>query len=162
MKGQEFIIKFLADKAYLTEEYYLTLPQVDIPENTRNFKNPAYWKFRVINHIREENRIFCEIINYCVGEVAFAENQIRNEENLKQIKKVTFRTINTVGLLKTSSGNHDSITFNPPKPELIKENKTKTNNLVNNYNTQFFNYAKDYQINTDIKYLIKNIKYLGN
>lgn len=36
------------------------------------------------------------------------------------------------------------------------------NNLVNNYNTQFFNYAKDYQTNTDIKYLIKNIKYLGN
>lgn len=34
--------------------------------------------------------------------------------------------------------------------------------LENNYNTQFFNYAKDYQINTDIKYIIKNINYLGN
>lgn len=31
-----------------------------------------------------------------------------------------------------------------------------------NYDTLYFNYAKDYQINSDLKYIFKNIKYLGN
>jgi len=31
-----------------------------------------------------------------------------------------------------------------------------------NYDTVYFNYAKDYQINSDFRHIIKNIKYLGN
>lgn len=31
-----------------------------------------------------------------------------------------------------------------------------------NYDTLYFNYAKDYQINSDLKYIFKNIKYLGS
>lgn len=122
MKGEEYIIKFVDDKAYLTEDYCLTLSQVDLPETIRKFKKPAYWKFRVINHIIQEKRIFCEILTYNMGEINFSENQIRNEEKLKQVEKISFRSIDTIGLLRTSTGTQGPISLKPRKPEFIKEN----------------------------------------
>lgn len=48
------------------------------------------------------------------------------------------------------------------KPSVLLPMDNSTFLTNQNYDTVYFNYAKDYQINSDFRYIIKNIKYLGN
>lgn len=48
------------------------------------------------------------------------------------------------------------------KPSVILPMDNSTFLANQNYDTLYFNYAKDYQINSDLRYILKNVKYLGN
>lgn len=48
------------------------------------------------------------------------------------------------------------------KPSVLLPMDNSTFLTNQNYDTVYFNYAKDYQINSDFRHIIKNIKYLGN
>ncbi len=48
------------------------------------------------------------------------------------------------------------------KPSVILPMDNSTFSANQNYDTLYFNYAKDYQINSDLRYILKNVKYLGN
>lgn len=100
MKGQEFKILFKQDRAYLTPDNPLTLIQAGLSDETP-FKSSAFWTIRVINYIETEQRLFCEILSYHVGETDFPFNQQSITNKLKAIKSVTFRHIDTGGLLNT-------------------------------------------------------------
>jgi len=104
MKGQELKILFRLDKAYLTEDKSFTFAQLGLPEIAKTFKVPAYWTIIVLNYIKPEKRIFCEITSYQVGKAEFENNQKRIADTLNDLDIVTFRSIDTSGLLKTLAG----------------------------------------------------------
>ncbi|MFN7115384.1 MAG: hypothetical protein ACK4TA_01215 [Saprospiraceae bacterium] len=104
MTGQELKILFQHDKAYLTNDRSMTFAQVGLPESVKSFKTPAYWTIRVINYNELEKKIFCEVLTYQNGETEFGYNQKQLADKLNNLEIVTFRSIDTTGLLKTSSG----------------------------------------------------------
>ncbi|MBS1918660.1 MAG: hypothetical protein JST17_00240 [Bacteroidetes bacterium] len=101
MTGQEFKILFKQDKAYLTLDRPLTLQQVGLPEIAKSFKAPAFWTFRVLNYKEAEQKLFCEVLSYQVGDTDFSVNQKTFADKLRAIETVTFRSIDTGGLLRT-------------------------------------------------------------
>ena len=106
MKGLELKIRFKDNNAYLTLDKSLTFEQVDMPDIARvkGFKTPAYWTVRVINYSELEKRIFCEIISYHVGDTNFNNYPHQLLDKLNDIEIVTFRNIDTEGLLRTLNG----------------------------------------------------------
>ncbi len=101
MTGQEFKILFKQDKAYLTPDKPLTLGQVGLPEIAKSFKAPAFWTFRVLNYKEDEQKLFCEVLSYQVGDTDFSVNQKTLADKLRAIETITFRSIDTGGLLRT-------------------------------------------------------------
>lgn len=104
MREQELKIIFRQDKAYLTKDRPLTLEQAGLPDIAKIFKEPAYWTIKVINHIENEKKIFCEITSYHVGETEFGSSQKLLANKLNELQIITFKSIDTNGLLKTLAG----------------------------------------------------------
>lgn len=123
MKGQELIIKFENDLAFLTEEVALDFRQVVIYNGPIKFKAPAFWTIRVINYVENERRLFVEVLDYQVGETEFPYNQIQLADTLMEIEKVDFKSIDTTGLLKTLNSTQ-SIKVLPPKHETVYRPET--------------------------------------
>ena len=109
MTGQIFKIVFKQDKAFLTFDKPIPLEKAGLSDilniERKKFKCPAYWRIEVINHNENEKKIFCEVLSYHVGETEFEQNQKQLSDKLTDIEIVTFRSIDTNGLLKTLSGN---------------------------------------------------------
>jgi hypothetical protein len=123
MKGQELKILFKDDLAFLTEEVALDFNQVQISHTPVKFKAPAFWTIRVINHIENENRLFVEVLSYQVGETQFSNTQIDLADVLMSIEKVTFKSIDTSGLLRTLNSK-ESVKILQPKPEMVYRRET--------------------------------------
>jgi hypothetical protein len=104
MTGQELIILFKQDQAFLTAGKPLTLRQLGLPEIATTFKSPAIWTIRVLHHSEAERKLFCEIISYQTGETEFPDRQQKSSGQLSQIETISFRSIDTAGLLKTLAG----------------------------------------------------------
>jgi hypothetical protein len=104
MTGQELIIVFKHDKAFLTSDKALTFNQLDLPEIAKSFKATAFWTIKVLNFRPFEKKIFAEIQSYQIGEIEFPYNQLQLADKLNEVEKVTFRSIDTSGLLKTLAG----------------------------------------------------------
>lgn len=102
--------------AFLTDEVALDFKQVEISNNPVTFKAPAFWTVRVINHVPLEKKLYVYPIEYKVGETQFPANQLALKDDLLDIEKVTFRSIDTGGLLGTLSGSTGR-TYFPPKQE---------------------------------------------
>jgi hypothetical protein len=113
MIGQELKILFHGDKAYLSKDRHLTFEKLGLPVFVKFFKEPAYWKFRVISHIEAQKKIFCEILSYHKGESDFAYNQLQLADKLNNIEIVAFRSIDTNRLLVTMSGTTPN-SYTPP------------------------------------------------
>lgn len=114
MTGQELKILFKHNKAYLMAERPMTFDQLDLPEVAKSFKSPAYWTIRVLNYSETEKKIFCEILSYQNGETEFGYNQQQLSDKLTDLQNVTFRSIDTTGLLRTLAGKAPVSIF-PPK-----------------------------------------------
>ncbi len=100
MEGKILIINFQDDKAFLLEDKVLFLEQLNLPDNTP-FKSPTSWKIRVIRYIPSEKKIFVEILEYNKGKQPFPRHQILLDRELKAVSNITFKSINTYGLLIT-------------------------------------------------------------
>ena len=120
MKGQVLKILFKEDMAFLTQEVALDFKQVEIDynHNLHKFKAPAFWTIKVINYIENEKRLHVEVLDYQVGETEFPYSQIQLADILMEIEKVTFKSIDTSGLLMTS-GSTQPIKILPPRPEIV-------------------------------------------
>jgi len=125
MKGQELIIVFKNNLAFLTKEVALDFNQVQISYAPVKHHAPAFWTIRVINHIEKENRLFVEILSYQVGEAEFSSNQIELEDVLISIDKVTFKSIDTNGLLSTLH-RKEPVKILHPKQETVYKQETPT------------------------------------
>jgi len=113
MTGQELIINFEDDKAYLTEDKVLTFRQLELPDVAKRFKSPAVWTIRVLKYYPTERRIFAEILSYKNGKLPFSYYQVSEHSDINNIDKITFRSIDTNGLLLTLAGNATSRTIIP-------------------------------------------------
>lgn len=118
MNGVVLKILFKHDKAFLTKEVALDFNQVPIANYPVQFKYPAFWTIRVINFIESEKRLFVDILDYQVGETQFSYEQLQLADTLNEIEKVTFRDINTTGLLRTLN-DRGPLRFIPPMPERV-------------------------------------------
>jgi hypothetical protein len=125
MKGQELKIIFKDDLAFLTEEVALDFKQVKLPDPTAKFKAPAFWIIRVINYIENEKKLYVEVLSYQVGETAFSKVQIELADILMLIEDVTFRSIDTSGLLRTLKS-ETPIRISAPIPQTGYRQETPT------------------------------------
>lgn len=123
MKGKELKIIFKDDLAFLTEEVALDFSHLNLPDSSVKFQAPAFWTIRVINHIENENRLFVEVLSYHVGDTQFSNNQIELEDTLISIEKVTFKSIDTSGLLRTLHSK-EPVRILPPKQETVYRRET--------------------------------------
>lgn len=110
MIGLELKIQFIEDNAYLTRFKAMSFRQLGLPEIAKSFKSPAYWILRVINYNASEQKLFCEIISYHVGETEFSFSQKQLYESLSKVEIVRFRSIDTFNLLKTLAGTPGTFT----------------------------------------------------
>ena len=123
MKGQELKILFKDNLAFLSEEVALDFTQVEISPSPVKFKVPAFWTVRVINYIENEHRLFVEVLAYQVGETEFSANQVKLSDILSSIEKVTFKSIDTTGLLQTLNGS-GIVKILQPKPNTFYRQET--------------------------------------
>jgi hypothetical protein len=101
MSGKEFIILFKAESAYLTPDTPLDFTQVELPPVARSFSPAAHWVIRVLSYHAGENKIHVRVLSYRQGEAPFPPWQEEYFDELGLIEKVTFQSIDTIGLLRT-------------------------------------------------------------
>jgi len=101
LTGQHFILKFSEENAFLCPEVALDLNQVQVPPSARRFLPAAYWTIKVLHHNVFENKLFVQVLNYNPGDTDFPPHQESCFDDLLMIEKVTFKSIDTDGLLRT-------------------------------------------------------------
>ncbi|NOT50077.1 MAG: hypothetical protein HOP10_02225 [Chitinophagaceae bacterium] len=153
MRGEVLKIMFREDMAFLTNEVALNFTQVEVEiagKPVEKFKAPAFWTIRVINFIPQEKKIFVEVLNYQVGETVFPTSQMALTDTLIKIEKVTFKSIDTGGLLGTVNGTLTRIklptraepVYRPERP-VYQETKVTREPLKQNYTEPFTIPIKD-------------------
>ncbi|PZR30067.1 MAG: hypothetical protein DI535_00780 [Citrobacter freundii] len=144
VKGQELTILFIGDLAFLTKEVAMDFTQVKISDHPVRFKSEAHWAVRVIAHIETEKRLHVEVLKYYVGKTNFSYEQLQLEDQLSDVESVTFKSIDTTGLLQTLHGALPR-TFSPPKPEMVFRDETPVQRkpVVHNYQEPFSIAIKD-------------------
>lgn len=140
MTGQELRIIFNEDKAYLTTDRPLTFKQLNLPDSAKSFKSPAYWIIKVLRYIESEKKIYCEIVSYNVGGTTFGSNQIQLSDKLNDLEIVTFRSIDTSGLLRTLAGTYTGSIIHPKSVPVDRtKNHFQTEHIINLPNKKTIN-----------------------
>jgi len=117
MTGIEIVIKFIKDKVFITEDNSLSIKQLGL-NNFESSKTPiAHWKVKIISYIPNEKRLFVEVLHYGTGDYTFYSNQIELSDKLNKVEKISFRHIDTFGLLRTLRSSK-VIAKGSSKPEL--------------------------------------------
>jgi hypothetical protein len=115
MDGQLLKIVFLKDKAYLTADKHFTFEQlVGLPSMVRSFESLAYWEIKVLNHNIAQKKLYVDVLSYHIGEIYFSDKQVELAEKLNLIEIITFKNINTIGLLRTMRGDKPA-NYSPQK-----------------------------------------------
>lgn len=141
MKGEVLKIIFENSMASLTREVMLDFTQVDVPAGSK-FKVPAYWVVRVINHNVSEKKLFVEVLEYHVAPTQFSSRQIELNDELMEIEKIGFRSIDTTGWLYTSNGTRPG-KFLPEKSETVYRNEPLVRAMKRVYEDPFSIAIKD-------------------
>jgi hypothetical protein len=132
MVGTEFIINFENNKAYLTESTVLSFDQLELPDFFKQSISVASWKIKVLDYDSNDKRIFAEILSYNPSKQPFPQYQFSNENELVQVEKIGFRSIDTIAFLQALKASRPKVTFSPSKtgtsnvryelvPKVIKE-----------------------------------------
>ncbi|MET0636136.1 MAG: hypothetical protein ABWZ25_08900 [Chitinophagaceae bacterium] len=107
MEQHELIIQFRPDGVYLSPDKWITLEQAGFEKIPGKESPDASWRVRIIKNIEEEERIFCEIIEYKKGQIPFGAWQLRFFEALGGVTSVSFRSVDTRSRLQTLPGIRD-------------------------------------------------------
>lgn len=111
MIGKNLILLFDHDKACLTAEKALRFDQLGLPAYTQSFQGKAYWILKVLSYNSTEKKLYCEILDYQIGHADFYPHQQLLADQLNEIQSISFRSVDTAGLLKTIAGESK-----PPRP----------------------------------------------
>ncbi|GCC50348.1 hypothetical protein SanaruYs_05630 [Chryseotalea sanaruensis] len=120
MIGKEIVIKLLDDKAYLTEDKFLTFQQIGLPNFVKQFKTPTAWTIKVLKQFPIEQKIFAEILSYTNEKLPFSHYQVSGSSDIKNIEKITFKNIDTEALVLTLAGKATSHTIVPTIERVAK------------------------------------------
>lgn len=132
MNSGNLIIQFNQDNGFLCPESPLTLANLGLADSIKEFKDKAYWELRVIDFDSENGKLFADVSSYKIGIPEIPKAQQSNIEKLKKIKSISFRQIDTGGLLKTAvikfTGNTEKkhrqlIEETKPQPPVIEKPK---------------------------------------
>lgn len=104
MTGQVLTILFKDAQAYIVNGLPMQLNQLRLVEKIAVPREVASWVIEVLNYIDSEKKLFCKIIEYNLGFNDFDENQKRISHQLKEVRFITFQSIDTAGLLRTLPG----------------------------------------------------------
>ncbi len=118
MVGTELIINFENNKAYLTQNIFLSFDQLEIPAVSKQSISVASWKVKVLAFDYNSKRIFVEILSYSISKQPFSPYQFSTENELAQIERIGFRDINTLALLQTLKVSKSKTKFSPSKVEI--------------------------------------------
>jgi hypothetical protein len=141
MIGQEFNIIFIEDKLYLTENKSLNFEQVGIA--IRKFNYPACWRVRIVKLIESEKRLILDILQYVNYNMDFTYFEKDLLVKLEAITTITFKTIDTSGLLNSAYGGLKTAY----KPNTEKEHSTKKEfTPTSEYNTSSNNFTRQYVV----------------
>jgi superfamily II DNA or RNA helicase len=103
-KYETLLLKFESNKAYINnEDNELDLQELGLVG--WEFKEGICWKIKVLKYIDTEKKIFCEIINYNLSN---DDSSFNHHLNLYEIKTITFRSIDTSGLLLSTVRKNES------------------------------------------------------
>jgi hypothetical protein len=149
MTGQELKILFKLDKAYLTEDIPMTFAQLGLPDFAKTFKEPAYWTIKVLNYSEHEQKIFSEITSYQVGQTEFENNQKLLSDTLSNLQIVTFKSIDTSGLLKSLAG----------KPSVIRPIRYIPVVMTPSKQSEFVRQPLKVKINETFYVPLKNVRF---
>lgn len=127
MKGEQFIINFEKDKAYLSEEKELPIAKLELSPKVESIKGSASWKIRVLSYEPSKNRIFAEVLEYNSNMKPFPKNQLTFDNELNKVESIGFKSIDTTGLLLTLAGNSAQRTILPTHERVPdREERTQT------------------------------------
>jgi len=102
MVGQQLIIGFKHDRAYLAPNKALTFGQLDFSESIK-FRAEVIWTIQVLHFSPSDKRIFVQILSYQIGSIKFPESQLSLYQ-LNDIEKINVKGgIDTQWLLKLSA-----------------------------------------------------------
>jgi hypothetical protein len=132
MENLELILIFDTDKGYITREKYFTLNELGLGSFGSVFKKTACLELKILKYFPSECRIFVEIISYKSGNTEFSKHQNRITEDLKKIKKVSFKDVHTEAMLRLMNSKEKSFVYTP---NLVKAK-------INNTESPFFNIPK--------------------
>lgn len=137
MIGQELIILFKEDKAYLVVDTPLTFDEVEIGDwaKSRGFKSPAFWKVKVLRYDPIRGQINVDVLSYKTGDTDFSPSQENIADELRTIKKVVFKSISTNGLLFTLAGGQAGKNYS--KEEDTIDQTEGQYSQTNNYHQQY-------------------------
>lgn len=113
MIGTEFIINFENNKAYLTDKIFLSFDQLELPDFFKKSNSVASWIIKVLDYNSNDKRIFAEILFYNTSKQPFSAYQFAHENELAQVEKIGFRSIDTFALLQTLKAVRAKTTFSP-------------------------------------------------
>jgi hypothetical protein len=102
-------IIFSGDQAFLAESHPIPISRLGLPKHIHSFPEPAWWKIRVIDHFRDEQRLFAEVLSYHRGEGSFTPEQLEQQTLLEEVQIISFRKLSTQGLMSTLAGNRQPI-----------------------------------------------------
>ncbi|MDH7911361.1 hypothetical protein [Winogradskyella sp. SYSU M77433] len=85
----------------MTEDKAINIENQTLKQQVTNFQSDAYWIIRVLKHFKQERRFFCEVISYNYGKSEFDSSQEKLTKKLNQLQSVSFKNIDTLGLLST-------------------------------------------------------------
>jgi len=127
----KLIIQFEQNIGFLHPDHELSIADLGLQDTIQEFRKNAFWELRIIDFEPENGKLFADISDYKIGIPEVTEVQLKNRDKLIRIKKISFRQIDTGGLLKTAtlkfSGNtktsHSTISEekNIPPPIKIEE-----------------------------------------
>ena len=100
LQGATLTLVFSGQAAYLWPDSPLTLQDLELAEVVVA-SQPAHWTIRVLKCFPKENRIFCEVLTYQSGPPAQLMQTPNLQQLLSAIRKISFKSIDTIGLLQT-------------------------------------------------------------
>lgn len=161
MIGEILVINFEGKNAYISEGIFLPIFRLHISLMPNQVKHKVSWIIKVLNYNKISRQIHVEILSYKSGITPFTNFQNSNKELLAEIDQISFRSIDTNGILSTISDKEIQFDI-APKIEVVREGEfnipkklIRTEQSIATTNLK----PLDFKLKLDLKVAIKNINF---
>ena len=96
--GLELILKLDKNRIYINDKLWVSLSDTNI-NTERELLSGVFWVFCVIKYFQSESKVYGKVINYSSSVFDIPKEQ---NELIEKIEKISFKTLDTSGLLNSS------------------------------------------------------------